>query len=468
MARSSTFIDESDLLPRDPPGPERWNWLSLARQFLSADTTETLAMLREDYGDVVKVYFDGEAYVVSNPTYVQHVLEANQGNYAKADVYDEELGEVFGQGLLTAEPATWQRQQELIRPMFMPATIRTFADLVAEETRAMLDRWKEYADRGEPIDLLSETERVTLLIIGKAMFSEDMADEADRMQEALHVFRDEFKRQTRSVGPTLPRWVPTPHNRQMEEALDYLNGFVYDLIEKRRGREDEFDDLLTMLLQARTDDDERMADEQIRDEIVTFLLAGHETTATALAWTWYLLAHHPEQHRRLHDAALDAPWLDGDSPDPTRFEEGPFVKQCVQEGMRIYPPVPAFSRQAIDSDRLGPYQVDPGTELIMSQFLVHRDPSIWDDPLDYRPDRFDGDGPDCPRYGYFPFGGGARMCIGREFSLLEARIILGMAVRDVKLELESPDYHHYDDIGRDSAVTMTPAERIEMRVGEWE
>lgn len=467
MAKTPPFIDESDLLPRNPPGPERWNWLSLARQFLGSDTTETLSTLRDEYGDVVRVYFDGEAYVVSNPGYVQHVLEANQGNYAKADVYDEELGEVFGEGLLTAEPTRWQRQQELIRPVFMPATIRTFSDLVAEETRAMLDRWRGYADRGEPIDLLSETERVTLLIIGKAMFSTDMAEEAERMQEALHVFRDEFKRQTSSMGPTLPRWVPIPHNRRMEAALDYLDDFVYDLIDKRHGREDEFDDLLTMLMQARTDDGERMDDEQVRDEIVTFLLAGHETTATALAWTWYLLAHNPEHHRRLHEAAVDAPWLEGDAPDATRFDEQPFVKQCVQEGMRIFPPVPAFSRKTVEPDRLGPYQVDPGTELIMSQFLVHRDPTIWDDPLDYRPGRFAEEAPERPRYGYFPFGGGARMCIGREFSLLEAQIILGMAVRDAKLELESPRYEHFDDIGRSSAVTMTPAERIEMRVGEW-
>lgn len=451
---------------QSPPGPDRWDWFSLARQFLSSDTTETLASLKREYGDVVQVYFDGPAYVISNPEHVQHVLEANQGNYRKAAVYEEELGEIFGDGLLTAEPDVWKRQQAVIRPMFMPSMVRTFSGLVAKETHAMLDRWRRHADRGEPIDLLSETERVTLLIIGKAMFSTDMEDEAERMQRALHVFRDEFKRQTAGVGPTLPRWVPIPHNRRVEWALDYLDGLVYDLIEKRRGREDEFDDLLSMLMRARPDG-EPMADEQVRDEIVTFLLAGHETTATALAWTWYLLAHNPDAHRRLHDAATSAPWLDGDTPDASRFDEEPFVKQCVQEGMRIYPPVPAFSREAIDDDRLGPYHVPAGTEVIMSQFLVHRDPDYWDDPLAYRPDRFDGER-DGPRYDYFPFGGGARMCIGREFSLMEAQIIMGLAAREFRLELEAPRYDHYDQIGRSSAVTMAPDETIRMRVTEWD
>lgn len=473
MSQQSSTVDTPGDPPRTPPGPQGWSWLSLARRFLGAgdsDTTDILQWLKAEYGDVVNVYFDGDAYVLSDPEHVQYVLETNQGNYRKSAVYDEQLGELFGRGLLTAEGDLWRRQQKLVRPMFQPTTIRTFVDLIAAETRTMIDRWSERAERDESIDLLAETERVTLSIIGKAMFSEDMEQHADEMREALRVVRTEFQRQTKAFGITVPRWVPTPHNRRTDRAEEYFDSLVYDLIEKRKGRAEEFDDLLSMLMRARTEAGERMEDEQIRDEIVTFLLAGHETTATALTWTWYLLAHNPDIHRELHARALDASWSAGSAtPDETMLDEQPFVKQCVQEGMRIYPPVPAFSREIIEEDRLGDYAVPAGSDVLLSQFLVHRDPTIWPDPLDYRPERFDPDEDhDRPKYSYFPFGGGARMCIGRKFALVEAQIILGMAVRELRLELESPRHPHYDDIDRSSAVTMAPGEPIRMQVHDWD
>lgn len=448
---------------RTPPGPQRWDWVGIVRQFLRNDSTDTLKRLKDDYGDIVNVYFDGDAYVLSSPAYIQHVLESNQGNYKKSDVYDEQLGVLFGTGLLTAEGELWRRQQALIRPMFRPTTLQMFVELIAEETNSMIDRW---AKKDTPIDLLAETERITLLIIGRAMFSEEMEQHADDMRKALRIARGEFQRQTTAVDITVPRWIPTPHNRRLDWAHEYFDELVYGLIEKRRGSEDAHDDLLSMLMRARTENGERISDEQIRDEIITFLLAGHETTATALAWTWYLLAHHPERHRQLHERASAADWLDG-TQNPMRSEES-FVKQCVQEGMRIYPPVPVFSREVIETDQIGEYAVSAGSDVLLSQFLVHRDPSIWDDPLEYRPDRFANDGPDRPSYSYFPFGGGARMCIGRQFALLEAQIILGLTVQQHKLELEAPQYAHHNEIGRSSAVTMIPDEAITMRVEAWD
>ncbi|WP_435078044.1 cytochrome P450 [Halococcus sp. AFM35] len=449
------------------PGPSETGLLKQAARLLREDTATMLEDLRQRYGPVVRLRTptDGtEAYLLAEPAYVQHVLESNQGNYRKAAVYRDELGELFGRGLLTSEGDHWSRQHRTIRPMFRSDSVRSFADLVAEQTDAMLDRWANHAARDEPIDLLAEMERVTLLIIGKAMFSTDMETHAEDIAAALDVLRTEFQRQTNSVRPTIPEWLPTPHNRRVSVARDELNGIVYDLIEQRRGQAGEYDDLLSALMAARDEETgERMDDEQIRDEIMTFLLAGHETTAAALTWTWYLLARNPAVHEELHEQITtasgrrDAPFSFG-GDDPT------YAKRCVQEAMRIYPPVPVFVREARETDTIDGYEIPAGSEVLLSQYVIHRDPDLWDDPSRFRPERFAArTDEDRPRYSYFPFGGGRRICIGRQFALMEDQIVLSRAVGRYRLDLRSPR----TEPGVDSAVTMVPDEPIEMRVTEW-
>ncbi|HET7322954.1 MAG TPA: cytochrome P450 [Halococcus sp.] len=440
------------------PGPSGVAMLGRLRRLLTEDTASLLLDTRRRYGPIVELSLPGEnnAYLFSDPEYIQQVLESNQGNYRKSDVYHNELARIFGQGLLTSEGERWMRQHRLIRPMFRSDTVRSFAELVVEETDAMVQRW---AERDEPIELLREMERVTLLIIGKAMFSTDMETHANDIAASLRVMRRSFQRRT-SVLPTIPEWVPTPHNRRASAALEELNGIVYDLIEERRGETDKYDDLLSALMAARDEKGERMADEQLRDELMTFLLAGHETTAAALTWTWYLLARNPEIHEELHKrvsgASAGAFSLDGDGPS--------YVTQCVQEAMRIYPPVPVFSRKAIAGDVIGGYEIPAGSELIMSQYVVHRDPELWSTPTAFRPERFAaGTEMERPRYSYFPFGGGARMCIGRQFALMEAQLVLSRAVARYRLDLQSPTI----EPGVSSAVTMVPDEPLEMHITNW-
>jgi cytochrome P450 len=438
------------------PGPSGVGMLKRLRRLLTEDTATVLLDTRRRYGPIVELSLPGEndAYLLSDPSYIQQVLESNQGNYRKSDVYRNELARIFGRGLLTSEGEHWTRQHQLIRPMFRSDTVRSFAELIAAETDAMCERWAT----GDAIDLLAEMERVTLLIIGKAMFSADMETHADDIAASLDVLRTSFQRQT-SVLPTVPEWLPTPHNRRSSAALDELDGIVYGLIEKRRGQAGEDDDLLSALMTARDENGDRMADEQIRDELMTFLLAGHETTAAALTWTWYLLARNPAIHEELHEqVAGGAAMFSFDGDDPS------YAKQCVQEAMRIYPPVPVFSRKAAEADSIDGHEIPAGSEIFLSQYVVHRDPELWDDPTEFRPERFaSGADENRPRYSYFPFGGGARMCIGRQFALMEAQIVLSRAVERYRLDLESPT----TEPGVDSAVTMVPDERITMRVGEW-
>jgi cytochrome P450 len=448
------------------PGPSETGLLRQAARLLRNDTATMLQDLRRRYGRIVRLRMptDGtEAFLLADPTYVQHVLESNQGNYRKAAVYRDELGELFGRGLLTSEGDHWSRQHRTIRPMFRSDSVRSFADLVTEQTDAMLDRWEAH---DESIDLLAEMERVTLLIIGKAMFSADMEIHADDIASALDVLRTEFQRQTNSVRPTAPDWLPTPHNRRVSAARDQLNGIVYGLIEERRGQPEEYDDLLSALMAARDEETgERMDDEQIRDEIMTFLLAGHETTAAALTWTWYLLARNPVVHEKLHERVTAASGDAGAAAFSFGGDDPTYAKQCVQEAMRIYPPVPVFVREARETDTIDGYEIPAGSEVLLSQYVIHRDPELWGAPTAFRPERFAADADeDRARYSYFPFGGGRRICIGRQFALMEAQIVLSRAVERYRLDLESPTE---TEPGVDSAVTMVPDESIEMHVAEW-
>lgn len=427
---------------------------------MSVDTADLLYRISKGRGQVIKVPMtiepDDETYLLTKPDQVQHVVEWNQDNYRKSKIYQEELGEVMGSGLLTSQGELWLKQQQRIRPMFTKQSVNSFADLVVDVSDRLLDRWE---DRNEPIDLLEEMEWVTLIIIGEAMFSADMDDHADEIREALRVLRARFKG---IVDPTRPD-DGEDTDPEAEAARNLLEGIVYELIDARRGDTGAYDDLLSMLMTAKDDETgEGMSDEQIRDEIMTFLLAGHETTAASLTWTWYLLDQHPEVHRRLHEHVSGV-----DLFDPAEaLSELTYAKQCVQEAMRIYPPVPVFSREAIETDEIDGHTIPAGADVLMSQYVVHRDPDVWDDPMAYRPSRFEpGAHDDRPTYSYFPFGGGPRMCIGRQFSLMEARLILARVVATHRLSRVEPP--EGEDVGVSSAVTMVPDEPVLIAVDAW-
>lgn len=474
MSNDTTSRDRA----RVPTGPEGVEWAGLIGRFATEDTVRVLERLRERHGPTVRIrppVGDDDRILLTEPEHVEHVLERNRQNYPKADVYREELAEAFGSGLLTAEGERWARQNRTIAPMFQPRQIHRFGDLVLREADAMVDRWLE---EDGPIDLLSETERVTLLIIGKAMFSEDLESRAAEIGEALDALRAGFQQRAGQL-PSLPGWVPTPTVRWAYDALEFLDETVYELIKERRGQAGAYDDLLSRLLLAEDEETgRRMDDEQVRDEVMTFLLAGHETTAAALAWTWILLAEHPAVHRHLYEHVADSPLAAPEvSFNPSLLGELGCAKRVVQESMRLYPTVPVFARKAVETDVVGDVRVPAGTEVLLSQFLTHRDGRYWDDPEQFDPSRFADDdrseaadgasganrgNDERPRYAYFPFGGGPRACIGRSFALLEAQLILGRAVSRCRLELDAPA--SAADVGLNSAVTMTPEPEPEMTV----
>jgi cytochrome P450 len=329
-------------------------------------------------------------------------------------------------------------------------------------TQAMLDRWEALRRGAEPFDVAVEMSRLTLDIVGRTLFSRHLDDAADEIGRALTEVLALMNDRTMRFLPS-PLWWPTALNRRLSRGIRVLDRLVFDIIEARRRAdetvEDRSEDLLDMLLRARDEETgEGMTDRQLRDEVMTFVLAGHETTAVALAWTWYLLARHPEVAERLRAEVAAA--LRGRTPTIDDLPGLQYARMVVEEVMRLYPPVWGFFRQSLAPDRIGSWAVPKGTVVLISPYLTHRHPRVWDDPERFDPDRFAPERvKERPRFAYLPFSGGPRLCIGNEFALMEAQLALAMTVQRYRLELVPGTR-----IEPESRVTLRPRGGVPMTV----
>ena len=364
--------------------------------------------LTETYGDIVQYRSTVEpAYLINHPDYVQHVLQTNGQHYNK-DTYLNKymLESLTGQGLLTSENPLWREQRRLIQPAFHRRSLPAFAQLMIDATHRTVERLAAVPP-GQPVDMAREMMRLTLDIVTQALFGYDISDRADDIGEAMDTMV--------TIGK--------PRHRKVREAMELLDAIVFAIIDERRAHpERQRDDLLTMLLNARYEDGSAMPDRQVRDEVMTLLVAGHETTANTLSWTWYLLAQSPQVVARL-EAEVDT--LGGAAPAMTDFPRLVYTDRVVQEAMRLYPSAWSISRRALADDVIGGYDIPAGAIVAMSPYTIHRRPDFWPDPERFDPDRF---APELvaarPRFAYFPFGGGARQCIGNYFALMESLIII--------------------------------------------
>lgn len=368
-----------------------------ARDLVRAPHLYMLELTRT-YGDIVQYRATLDfAYLINHPDYVQQVLLTNAHNYNKDTFLNKYLlVAITGQGLLTSEPPLWRIQRRLIQPAFHRRSLVKFENVMVRETLATVADWQAHAKSGQMIDIASEMMKLTLRIISECLFSYDISAQVDEIRENLDVMV--------TIGK--------PKHRKVQDALAFMNRVVYGIIDQRRQRpDDERDDLLNMLLTARYDDGTGMSDQQVRDEVITLLVAGHETTANTLSWLWWLLAQNPHERERL-DAELDAV-LNSRQISVTDFEELPFTRRVIDEAMRLYPSAWTISRRALADDDLGGYHIPAQAIVAMSPYAMHRHPDYWDDPERFDPDRFLPEhAENRPRFAYFPFGGGARMCIG--------------------------------------------------------
>lgn len=436
------------------PGPRGIPFLGNAHQALR-DPLGFFLTSRATYGDVVKFKMGPfDYFLVSDPDAVHHVLVDNVKAYTKSRNYLG-LRVVLGDGLLTSEGDAWRKQRKLAQPAFHRDRMNGFVRQMAGSTRDMLNRWR--SDDVRSTCMHREMMRLTFRIVGLTLFSSDVDGDAKEVGEALDVAMTWANDYAESLV-RIPPYVPTPTNIRFKRAMKTLDGLIYRLIAERHGQEaagkGTGDDLLGMLMDARSETGEGMNDKQLRDESMTMVLAGHETTANLLAWTFSLLSRHPEIARRVRDEARRV--LGDREPELADMKALELTRRVLEEALRLYPPAWMFERQAVVPDRLGGFEVPKGAIVGVCTYVMHRHPDHWENPEGFDPDRFlPSRAEGRARYAYLPFGGGPRTCIGNHFALMESQVILAMVMRDWDVALDSSHRVELDPM-----VTLRPKHGI--------
>ena len=413
------------------PGP-KGQWL---KGNLPAFIEGRLGFLEENfarYGDVFQIRLGPKRILVLNhPDLVEEVLVTKNKSFIKHFAL-RNTKSTLGNGLLTSEGDFWRRQRKLAQPAFHREKIAAQATMMVDYTERMLSGWRDGQSRDAQADMM----QLTLEIVAKALFNADVQDESAEVSVAMEALMASFTARTTKIVK-MPEWVPTPGNLRSRKIIKRLDAIVYRMISERRKSGEERDDFLSMLLHAQDEDGAGMSDKQLRDECMTLFMAGHETTANTLAWIFYLLAEHPEVEAKLHHE-LDTV-LGDRAPTMEDLPRLTYTDQVVTETLRLYSTVWLLGREAIEPVTIGGYDVPAGWTLYMSQWIIHRDPRWFGDPTRYRPERWaDGLAKRIPRYAYFPFGGGPRICIGNTFSLMETALLLATIAKNFRLKL-APD-----------------------------
>ncbi|MBW3637098.1 MAG: cytochrome P450 [Armatimonadetes bacterium] len=426
----------SPLLPLSPsapkaPGPPDYYLLKNLRR-AARDPVGFYTRGWKSYGDIVRFHWRGpfSAYLCVHPHMVERVLQANWTNYPKGFFY-KRLSIFTGNGLFTSAGELWLKQRRLAQPAFHRAKIAGLAGVMAQTVGEMLDDWDAHPTK-EPFDLAEEMMRLALQIAGRALFGTDLKGEAREFHHLMNVSMLHIERRFNPL--TLPESVPTPQNRRFLKAKRELDAWILGVATQRRQNGEKHDDLLQMLLDARDEETgEAMSDRQLADEVLTLLVAGHETTADALAWGFSLLARNPEARDELES---EAKVLNGAAPEFDDLARLPYAKMVFEEAMRLYPPIWALSREAKEDDVIGGYLVPARSTVMVLPFLTHRHPDFWDEPERFDPQRFTPEKVAArPKFAYFPFGGGPRLCLGQSFAWMEGQIALAMIASRYRLEL---------------------------------
>jgi len=413
-------------LARVPPGP-RARWLRGSLEEFGRDRLGFFTRCARDYGDVAAFRLGPRpCLLLSHPDLIEYVLLTASRNFTKH--FAVRLNRLLlGNGLINSEGDFWLRQRRLAQPGFVRERVVLYADTMAAATERHVADWQD----GQTRDLHAEMMRLTLEIVGLTLFGADVAAETHDVSAALEVALTCYVARVQSLL-LLPEWLPTPNNRRLRQAVGRLDDILYRIIRQRRAGDRERDDLLSMLLRARDEGGGSMTDRQLRDEAMTLFLAGHETTALALTWAWYLLGRHPEVEAALL-AELQAV-LGGRAPTAADLPRLRYTERLVCEVLRLYPPVYTIGREALADCEIGGYRVRAGTTVFLSQWVMHHDPRYFEDPDAFRPDRWADDlARRLPKYAYFPFGGGPRVCIGNSFATMEAVLVLAIIAQKFRL-----------------------------------
>jgi cytochrome P450 len=418
-----------------PPGPKNAPIIGNLRAF-RANPLSFLTNAARQYGDLV--YFrvaQQHMYLVNHPDYVREILVNNQGNFIKSRAL-QRAKVLLGEGLLTSEGQHHLRQRRLVQPAFHRDRLAGYASAMSESAVRARQRWKA----GATMDISVEMAQLTLAVVAKTLFSADIESEAPEIGAAMTSILQLFRVLLLPFSEYLDK-LPLPSMRRFEKARARLDATIYGLIRERRASGVDTGDLLSMLLLAQDEDKDggQMTDEQVRDEALTLFLAGHETGANALSWTWYLLSQHPEVERRLH-AEIDAV-LGHRAPELADLPQLRYAEMVLSEALRLYPPAWGIGRKAIGAFTVGGFDVPANSICILSPYVVQRDARWFPDPEKFDPERWTAEARDSrPKFAYFPFGGGARVCIGERFAWMEGVILMAAIAQKWRFRLE-PGQH---------------------------
>ncbi|MBI1277320.1 MAG: cytochrome P450 [Anaerolineaceae bacterium] len=439
-------------ITKRPPGPKGLPFLGSIRQMLQ-DRIGFLTANRDQFGDIV--YFQlgsRHIYQLNNPEYVQYVLVKHPEQFQKTPALKRAAQDSIGQGLLTSDGELHKRQRRLVQPAFHHKRIAAYADTMVNYTDDMLHECRD----SQQISLLNEMMHLTMRIVAKTLFDTDVTDKADSIGAAISIgIEATADRVSRPMQ--LMEKLPTATNRKRRNALKVIDETINHFIDERKASDEDKGDLLSMLLMAVDEQDGgQMTNKQVKDEAMTLFVAGHETTANALAWTFYLLGKHPEIERKLAEEITTT--IQGRLPALADLPKLPYLEMVIKESMRMYPPAWTTSREAQEDIELGGYTIPKGSTLMMSMYVIHHDARYWEQPDEFHPERFAAANEEhIPKYAYFPFGGGPRVCVGNQFAMMEAQLILATILQRYQLSLVPGQ-----DIKPNPLVTLRPQPDIQM------
>ncbi len=434
------------------PGPA--SWLPGGQLFhFRRDPLQFMTNLRCDYGDVARFRIGPqESFLLSHPDYIRDVLVTNQESFVKGRAL-QRAKRLLGEGLLTSENPLHRRQRRLAQPAFHRQRIAAYADVMVACADRISARWQD----GQTFDIAHEMSLLTMAIVGKTLFDHDVEAEADEIGAALTEIMRLFQMLMLPYSELLER-LPLPANRRFRQARERFDELIYRMISEHRQSGDK-GDLLSMLLAAQDEETggAGMSDEQVRDEALTIFLAGHETTANALTWTWYLLAQHADVEAKLHDE-IDRMWKTDARLSAASVSQLPYTEMVLTEAMRLYPPAWVLGRLAVKDTKVGGYAIPAGSLVLMSQWVVQRDERFFPDPLSFLPERWTADERGAlPQFAYFPFGGGARRCIGENFAWTEGVLLIAALGKDWRFK-----FAQNQKIETQPRITLRPKNGIQM------
>jgi cytochrome P450 len=416
---------------RPIPGP-RGNPLLGSIRDIQRDNVQTFMDAWREYGDIV--HFRGPLTInlLVHPDYVQRVLRDNYTNYPRPDFVADKLKSIVGDGLVAAEGERWQDARRSSQPAFHPELINDSARIFTESTDEMLAGWDAKAAAGEPFDAKSEMMHLTLTNLGKALFKANWSEQVSRVEPIVALALTHTHK--RLTSPVDPQRFPVKSTKAFNAGLAELDQIIFGVIDERRHDADGGTDLVSILLQVRDADGNGLTDEQVRDEVIGFFIAGHETVSSAMSWTWYLLSQNPESWRRLR-AEVDEV-LGGRTPTADDIPKLEYTSRVLLESMRLYPPIFVLMRCAKEDDEVGGYHIPANSNIVLCAYVTHRHPDFWENPEGFDPDRFTPErSAGLHRMAYFPFSGGPRKCIGNSFAMMQMPIILAMVTQRFRLDL---------------------------------